>query len=223
MEEVKPKQNLADIARKKRYLHLIEKLHSGTPLTKVEIKELEEFEKEPQEPTIVKSAEEVAQFMDVSERTVYRWRNEGMPVTKDGYYDLERIRVWFEEREKTGDGEGKAYWEEKIRKYKATLLELELKKVQSQLVSSEEVERGRILRVIAVKRAFLALPTRLAPALSMQEPREIEVILYEAISEIIDEFAGVVNENTEAGQENLDTDGTAGVEASGEDNSQPVG
>ena len=40
MEEVKPKQNLADIARKKRYLHLIEKLHSGTPLTKVEIKEL---------------------------------------------------------------------------------------------------------------------------------------------------------------------------------------
>jgi len=100
MEEVKPKQNLADIARKKRYLHLIEKMHSGTPLTKPEIRELEEFEKEPEAPTVVKSAEEVAQFMDVSERTVYRWRNEGMPVTKDGYYDLERIRVWFEEREK---------------------------------------------------------------------------------------------------------------------------
>jgi len=223
MEEVKQKQNLADIARKKRYLHLIEKLHSGTPLTKPEIKELEEFEKEPQEPTIVKSAEEVAQFMDVSERTVYRWRNEGMPVTKDGYYDLERIRVWFEEREKTGDGEGKAYWEEKIRKYKATLLELELRKVQGELISSEEVERGRILRIIAVKRAFLALPTRLASVLSMQEPREIEVILYEAISEIIDEFAGVINENAETGQTNLDASGEAGVEASGEDNGQPVG
>ena len=223
MEEVKQKQNLADIARKKRNLHLIEKLHSGTPLTKIEIKELEEFEKEPQGPTIVKSADEVAQFMDVSERTVYRWRNEGMPVTKDGYYDLERIRVWFEEREKTGDGEGKAYWEEKIRKYKATLLELELKKVQNELVSSEEVERGRIARVMAVKRAFLALPTRLAPVLSMQVPREIEVILYEAISEIIDEFAGVTNENTETRQGNLDAGGTAVVEASGENNGQPVG
>ncbi|MDD5487244.1 MAG: hypothetical protein PHW65_06800, partial [Dehalococcoidales bacterium] len=97
------------------------------------------------------------------------------------------------------------------------------KKAQGELVSSEEVERGRISRIIAVKRAFLALPTRLAPVLSMQEPREIEVILYEAISEIIDEFAGVVNENTETGQTNLDAGGTAGVEASGEDNSQPVG
>ena len=223
MEEAKPKQNLADIARKKRYLHLIEKLHSGTPLTKPEIKELEEFEKEPQESTIVKSAEEVAQFMDVSERTVYRWRNEGMPVTKDGYYDLERIRVWFEEREKIGDGEGKAYWEEKIRKYRATLLELELKKATAELISSEEVERGRIIRIIAVKRSLLALPTRLAPALSMQEPREIEVILYEAISEIIDEFAGTINENIETGQGNLDASGAAGVEASSEDNGQPVG
>ncbi|MDD5585147.1 MAG: helix-turn-helix domain-containing protein, partial [Candidatus Omnitrophica bacterium] len=211
------------IARKKRYLHLIEKLHSGTPLTKPEIKELEEFEKEPQESPIVKSAEEVAQFMDVSERTVYRWRNEGMPVTKDGYYDLERIRVWFEEREKTGDGEGKAYWEEKIRKYRATLLELELKKATAELISSEEVDHGRIARVIAVKRSLLALPTRLAPALSMQEPREIEVILYEAISEIIDEFAGTINENIETGQGNLDTSGAAGVEASSEDNGQPVG
>ena len=192
-------------------------------MTKPEIKELEEFEKEPQESTIVKSAEEVAQFMDVSERTVYRWRNEGMPVTKDGYYDLERIRVWFEEREKTGDGEGKAYWEEKIRKYRATLLELELKKATAELISSEEVERGRIIRIIAVKRSLLALPTRLAPALSMQEPREIEVILYEAISEIIDEFAGTINENTETGQGNLDTSGAAGVEASSEDNGQPVG
>ena len=146
-----------------------------------------------------------------------------MPVTKDGYYDLERIRVWFEEREKTGDGEGKAYWEEKIRKYRATLLELELKKATAELISSEEVERGRIIRIIAVKRSLLALPTRLAPALSMQEPREIEVILYEAISEIIDEFAGTINENTETGQGNLDTSGAAGVEASSEDNGQPVG
>ncbi len=31
MEENKQKQNLAEIARKKRYLHLIEKLHNGTP------------------------------------------------------------------------------------------------------------------------------------------------------------------------------------------------
>jgi len=98
-----------------------------------------------------------------------------------------------------------------------------LRKAQGELISSEEVERGRISRIIAVKRAFLALPTRLAPTLSMQEPREIEVILYEALSEIIDEFAGVVNENSATRQADLDAGGAAGVEASGEDNGQPVG
>lgn len=210
MEEVKQKQNLADIARKKRYLHLIEKMHSGTPLTKPEIRELEEFEKEPQDQTVVKTAEEVAQVMDVSERTIYRWRNEGMPVTKDGFYDLEKIRIWCEERERSGETEGKAYWEEKIRKYKATLLELDLKKAIGELVSSEDVERGRIARIIAVKRSFLALPTRLAPILSMKEPRDIESILYDAIAEVIDEFAGEKNVKTR--QDNMDRSGTPVVE-----------
>jgi phage terminase Nu1 subunit (DNA packaging protein) len=225
MEEVKPKQNLADIARKKRYLHLIEKLHSGTPLSKTEIRELEEFEAEPLNPAVVKTMEEVAKVMDVSYRTVQRWKKDGMPTTSDGFYNLDEIKDWHDERGIT-DGEeteGKAYWEEKIRKYRATLLELELKKTQSELVSSDEVERGRITRIIAVKRSFLALPTRLAPALYMQEPREIEAILYEAIAEIIDEFSGDVNEDIKTGQGNLDADGAAGVEASGEDNGQPVG
>jgi len=225
MEEVKPKQNLADIARKKRYLHLIEKLHSGTPLSKTEIRELEEFEAEPLNPAVVKTMEEVAKVMDVSYRTVQRWKKDGMPTTSDGFYNLDEIKDWHDERGIT-DGEeteGKAYWEEKIRKYRATLLELELKKTQSELISSDEVERGRITRIIAVKRSFLALPTRLAPALYMQEPREIEAILYEAIAEIIDEFSGDVNENIKTGQGNLDADGAAVVEASGEDNGQPVG
>jgi phage terminase Nu1 subunit (DNA packaging protein) len=223
MSEVK--QNLADLARKKRYLHLIEKLHSGTPLTKTEIRELEEFEAEPLDLTVVKTMEEVAKVMDVSYRTVQRWKKDGMPVTSDGFYDLDAIRIWHDDRG-VSDGEeteGKAYWEEKIRKYKATLLELDLKKAIGELISSEEVQRGRITRIIAVKRSMLALPTRLAPVLAMQEPREIEVILYEAISEIIDEFSGDADENIKTRQEDLDADRAGGVEASSEDNSQSVG
>jgi len=223
MEENKQKQNLADIARKKRYLHLIEKMHSGTPLTKPEIKELEEFEAEPLDATVVKTMEEVGKVMDVTERTVQRWKKEGMPVTHEGFYDLDAIKAWHDGRGIV-DGEeteGKAYWDEKIRKYKATLLELELKKVRSELISRDEVERGRIARIITVKRSFLALPTRLAPVLAMREPREIETVLYEAIAEIIDEFAGEKNVSTESN--NMDEAGTAGLEASGEDNSQPVG
>jgi phage terminase Nu1 subunit (DNA packaging protein) len=218
-------QNLAEIARKKRYLHLIEKLHSGTALSKQEIKELEDFETEPLGDTVVKTIEEVARIMDVNWRTVYRWKREGMPVTKDGYYDLDEIKRWYDGRSGSIDEEteGKIYWETKLRKYKASLLELELKKVTGELLLRDEVEKGRIARIIAVKRAFLALPTRLAPVLAMKEPREIEVELYEAISEIIDEFAGVINDHKKTGQKNMDAGGTTGVEASGKDNSQPVG
>jgi len=199
------KQNLAELARKKRYLHLIEKMHSGKPLSNTEIRELEIFEKEPQSDTVVKTADEVAEVMDVSERTIYRWRNEGMPVTADGFYDLEKIRLWVEEREKAENESGKIFWEAKIRKYKATLLEIDLKKAQNELVSREEVERDEVARIVAVKRSFLALPTRMAPILAMKEPREIEALLYEAIGEIIDEFAGVKNDDIGSGQNDLET------------------
>lgn len=208
------KQNLAEIARKKRHLHLIEKMHSGKALTKPEIIELEQFEAEPLAPTVVKTMEEVAKVMDVSYRTVQRWKQDGMPTTQDGFYDLEEIKTWHasrNEKDKTELQESKEYWDEKIRRYKATLLELDLKKATGELISKEEVEKGRIDRIIAVKRTFLSLPTRIAPTLSMREPREVETILYEAIAEIIDEFSGVINDKP--GQDNLDRGGTSSVEA----------
>lgn len=207
MSEQNQNKNLADIARKKRYLHLIEKLHGGTPLSKQEIKELEDFEAEPLGDTIVKTIDEVAKIMEVNWRTVYRWKRDGMPVTKDGNYNLEEIKEWYDKRTgRTNDEEieGKIYWETKLRKYKATLLELELKRVTEELLPRDEVEKGRIARIIAVKRSFLALPTRLAPILAMKEPREIETLLYEAISEIIDEFAGVRHDYKKTRQKSLE-------------------
>lgn len=208
------KQNLAEIARKKRYLHLIEKMHSGKPLSKPEIRELEEFEAEPLDSTVVKTMEEVAKVMDVSYRTVQRWKKDGMPVTTDGFYDLDAVQLWHDERGITDgeESEGRAYWDEKIRKYKAALLELELKKVTGELLPRVDVEKGQIARVMAVKRTFLALPSRLAAVLAMKEPREIETLLYDAVAEIIDEFAGEKHDNAEERQRDLDESGVSVVE-----------
>ncbi len=219
------KQNLAELAKKKRYLHLVEKMHSGKALTKPEIAELEQFEEEPLAPTVVKTLDEVARVMGVSYRTAQRWKKDGMPETKDGYYDLEVVKSWHVARADQEEVlKGKNFWDERIRKYKASILEIELKKATGEVVSKDEVEKGRITRIIAVKRSLLALPTRLAPVLAMKEPREIEVTLYEAISEIIDEFAGIRKSQNETGRtDDLESAGTSGVEASGENNGQPVG
>jgi hypothetical protein len=144
-----------------------------------------------------------------------------MPTTKEGFYDLDEIKAWYEQR-KVDQAEDRAYWNTKILKHKATLLEMEVKKATFELMPREEVERGRIARIIAVKRSFLALPTRMAPVLAMKEPREIEAELYEAIIEIIEEFARD-DDSDSPRQENLDAPGEAGVEAAGEDNGQPMG
>ena len=55
-----------------------------------------------------------------------------------------------------------------------------------------------------------------------EEPREIEAELYEAIIEIIEEFARD-DDSDSPRQENLDAPGEAGVETAGEDNGQPMG
>ena len=90
------KQNLAEIAKKKRHLHLIEKLHSGQALSRQEITELETFEADPLDPAVVRTIEEVAKVMDVSYRSVQRWKRDGMPQTRDGNYDLDAIKEWWE-------------------------------------------------------------------------------------------------------------------------------
>jgi len=187
------KQNLAEIARKKRHLYLIQKLNTGN-LTKPEIKELEEFEKGEEKRVIVKTLEELAEVMNVSERTIFRWKKEGMPVTKEGFYDLEEISEWY--KTKVGlipadESEGKFYWQELILKCKARLLEIEVAKAQGELMPRQEVEQGWAMRVAAVRAEFTALPDRVAPILAMKEPREIKKLLLDAIIEITDEFAGV--------------------------------
>ena len=189
------KKSLAEIAKKQRYLYLVENLQKGKTLTKQEIAELEKFEAEPLPSMVVKTYQEVAKVLEVSIKTVQRWKKEGMPVTKDGYYDLEQVKEWQIKRieeSKKFDKESKAYWDQKLLRGKVEKIEFEIKQMRGELVPKEDVEQERVARIMAVKRAFLALPTALAPTLAMREPREIQTTLYEVIGEIIDDFAGVM-------------------------------
>ncbi len=191
---VEVKQNIAELARKKRHLHLIEKVQAGKALTKQEISELEQLEAEPLAPTVVKTMEEVAKVMDVTCRTVQRWKQEGMPSTKEGFYDLEEIKSWHVQRnQKYKEQDGRAYWDEKISQYKAELLRLELKRATSEVIPyREHVEIVRE-QVRGIKMGFLRLPRYIAPRLYQQEPKVICEILDNEIRLIINQFAGAYN------------------------------
>jgi len=172
------KPNIVEIAKKKRHLYLYEKLHSGTPFTQAELKELERLEAESNLPNgVVDTKEKVAKSLNVSVRTVYYWAKEGMPVTPDGNYDLLEIKAWRMTQQSHRDlrDTEKDKWDIEYRKNKALLAELDLNKALGEVLPKDEVEKGRIARIIAVKRSFLALPTIMAPLLAMKfESRLIE-------------------------------------------------
>jgi len=88
------KPDVVAMANKKRHIYLLEKLQKNKPLTKSEIKELAAFEKGSQSPALVNSQYLVATAFDVSIRTVARWVKDGMPVRKDGYYNILEIKDW---------------------------------------------------------------------------------------------------------------------------------
>lgn len=187
-------QNLAELARKKRHLHLIEKIQAGKALTKQEILELEQFESEPLPATIVKTVEEVAKVMGVTYRTVQRWKLDGMPSTKEGFYDLEEIKSWHIQRgQRFKEQDGRAYWDEKISEYKAELLRLEVKKATSEVILYREHVEIIREQVRGIKMGFLRLPHYIAPKLYQQEPKVICEILDNEIRAIINQFAGAYN------------------------------
>jgi hypothetical protein len=194
-EKIPTEQNnkgLVEVAKKKRQIHLLDKLQKGKPLSIAEIRELEEFEGGTLPPGVVRTQGEVAKALRVDRRTVERWVSDGMPREPEGYYNLIDIQAWKlvkNERESSPDEKEKTKWDIKYREYKARLAEFELKKAYGQVLSKDVVEAGRIARILAVKSALWALSKVVAPVVVNMEPREAEAYLRERVREIFLQFA----------------------------------
>lgn len=207
-------KGLVEVAKKKRQIHLLDKLQKGKPLSTAEIRELEEFEGGTLPPGAVRTQAEVAKALRVDKRTVERWVSDGMPREPEGYYNLIDIQAWRWVKNERGDDpdeKEKTKWDIKYREYKARLAEFELKKAYGQVLSKEVVEAGRVARILAVKSALWALPKVVAPVITTMEPREAEAYLRERVREIFIQFAERAkvkeidaNKNQETAQDNME-------------------
>jgi phage terminase Nu1 subunit (DNA packaging protein) len=130
----------------------------------------------------------VAKKFGVTIKAVEKWKAQGMPTRSDGFYDIEIIKNWKQDRIDKITG-ARSAWDQDYRKWKAKSEELDYRKKIGELISRKEVEEGRVARIHIVKRAFLALPREVAARLSGLEPREIEVVLRERIKNIIRKFS----------------------------------
>ncbi|MBN2120689.1 MAG: hypothetical protein JW734_06510 [Candidatus Omnitrophica bacterium] len=194
-EQKKPqnRRNLVELAKKKRQIWLLDKLQKGKPLSASELKELERLEGGELQPGTLRTQEEVGQALHVSARTVRNWVKEGLPKTPEGYYSLLEILAWQAVKDKkgaAGDEKEKQFWEIEYRKYKAKLAELELKKAYGLVLDKEEVEKGQVARILAVKQTMFAVPRTAAPVIApMDNPREIEAYLRGLMRYICEQFA----------------------------------
>ncbi|PIQ86776.1 MAG: hypothetical protein COV74_03465 [Candidatus Omnitrophica bacterium CG11_big_fil_rev_8_21_14_0_20_45_26] len=195
-EDLKPKvPNVLELAKKKRHIHLLEKVQAGKALTASELAELKEYEghkEEPQNFGVVKTLVEVSKAFKVSYRNVQYWVLDGMPKTPDGHYDLNEIEIWriskLQEKKGLKDPES-IKWVDRYRQFKALEAELDYKQKLATLVSREEIEQGRVQRILALKKAFLSLGKRIAPQAYGREIREIQDIVDKRVKQILSEFA----------------------------------
>lgn len=192
METIKNKPDIVTMAKKKRHITLLEKLHRGKSLSRSELKELAQFEKGDSRLEIIETQEQLAKAFKVSLRTVQRWITDGMPVTREGYYNLLEIQAWrlLRNDKKNKLDPDTEKWVSRYRQAKAKQEEIKLKKITGELVDKQEVEKGRVERILVIKKALLSLPHEMAPALAGLDEREILVTLQERIEKIINNFAG---------------------------------
>ena len=184
------KPDIVELAKKKRYLHLLEKVQNGKPLTNAELRELAKNEGIPKTEDEVETQEEVAAAFGVSVRTVQHWQREGMPVTPNGYYNLSKIKVWrFERNQKDDVILNREALDARLKEIRIKREEAKLKKELGELIAKNDVQKVMDQLITVFKRSFLSLPRSLAPQLVGLEPREIEAIISARIKEIIISFS----------------------------------
>lgn len=192
-------QNLVELAKKKRYIALVEKLGRGS-LGPKELKELEEFEKVEQakETGVIDGTVDlgiISIYLEKSSRMVRRYVSQGMPVIRDSSGELSRFKVndvfkWVYGN-KGKDAEDKDYWENEYRKNRAKLSELELKQKEGELIPFADHVSIVKNQIRGIRAGLLRLPKHVAPKLHQQDPKLICEMLDQEIRYIINQFAGV--------------------------------
>ena len=124
-------------------------------------------------------------------RTVRRWVEAGMPRTEDGKYIRQMLDIYkANEGSKASEHKDKKLIAEvDVKQTKAELMQMELAEKKGELISRDEVQKGIVRKIIAVKRALLGLGRNLAPRLAMKNEREIKKKIDKEVREIIAAFA----------------------------------
>lgn len=146
---------------------------------------------------------ELVQILDVSERTLYRWQNEGMPVKMRGanglsnQYDSRAVIDWMIQREinrRVINGEDGQCFDldaerARLTYHQANIASLDEQVKEGRLIPTEIVKTAWADLVMAFRSKILSIPTKAAHHfLNLCELTQIQACLkyhlYEALNEL---------------------------------------
>ena len=188
-------------------------MKNNRPLTKKEIEELAKLEEKVKSKKakakpggkkkkngheiaadqVLATQKQAAEYAGVSTRTVRRWKNEDMPLTKEGKYIKAMLDHYKrnEGKETTPEKKRTAVAVADIKETNAKLRQMELEIKQGELVRREDLDKKDARKVLAVKRALLGLGRKVADRLSrLRDPHKIQAVIDTETKEIIAGFAG---------------------------------
>ena len=200
-----------EIAEKQRHLYLLTRVKNSRHLSPSELKELKKLEQKAKNKKratshkhrgskaavaaeqLVHGQKAAAAYAGVSVRTIRNWKAEGMPVAADGGYFKGMLDFYKknEGRQPTEERKAGLAADADYKTIRATLLQMELDVKQGKLVPFEEIERGRVNRILTVKRALLGLGRMLAPQLAkVKDEKRIAAIINTECRDMIKSFSG---------------------------------
>ena len=142
---------------------------------------------------VVLGQKAAAAYAGVSVRTIRNWKAAGMPVAEGGGY-IKGMLDFYRKNEglqPTAERKAGLAADADYKTVRAKLLQMELDVKQGRLLAADEIEAGRVNRILAVKRALLGLGRKLAPQLAkVKDAKRIAAIINTECRDIIKSFGG---------------------------------
>lgn len=137
----------------------------------------------------------LSEVLGVSERRVRQLVELGMPRAEAGRYDLTTCARWYIEylNRSDGNGGGRGLFQDEGMRFQRTRLirlkceqeELNLVRIKGQVVPVAVVEKTMAQLCMNIREHFIRLPERVARNLEGQTARVIELLLRQAIFEVL--------------------------------------
>lgn len=186
---------VVDAIERRQLINLGAKAKEGKVLTVGESKMLGELRAKHEAAAadaVCATMKSLAAALDVTERTVYRWKTDkSFPEeVPGGGHSLAAVRAWRDDQ--AGGGELKAEetrWKIEFRKAKTRLAELELQIKEGEFVPAADHKRQMQQLVLASRGAIMSIPS-LASQLEGLPAVEIRGILKQATNEVLARLAG---------------------------------